>query len=268
MKLPIYQVDAFAAGVFSGNPAAIVPLEEWLPNDTMQSIAMENNVAETAFFVSDGDGYQLRWFTPTVEVDLCGHATLATAHVLFEHLGYSEDEIVFQSRGGELRVSRAEDSLTLDFPAVELESVAIEPQICAALGSTAQAVEAVVARENPHALVYVFSSEAEVANLKPVSTELLASSPYAVIATATGSHYDFVSRFFGPHVGIDEDPVTGSAHCSLVPYWADKLNKTKLQARQISPRGGDLSCELRAGRVFMTGTAVTFLQGEINLKTV
>ncbi|MCL4103977.1 UNVERIFIED_CONTAM: hypothetical protein GTU68_034839 [Idotea baltica] len=164
MKLPIYQVDAFAAGVFSGNPAAVVPLEEWLANDTMQAIAMENNVAETAFFVAEGDG-----------------------------------------------------------------------------------------------------SEAEVAALSPVAAELLASSPHAVIATAVGNDYDFVSRFFGPHVGIDEDPVTGSAHCSLVPYWAAKLDKTQLRARQISPRGGDLACELRSGRVFMTGAAVTFLEGVIHI---
>jgi len=265
MELPLYQVDAFAVDVFSGNPAAIVPLQDWLPDHTMQAVAMENNVAETAFFVAGDGDYQLRWFTPTVEVDLCGHATLASAHVLFEHLGFSENEIVFQTRGGELRVSKAQGRLTLDFPAVELTSVPVEANICNALGGAAQAVEAVVARNNPHALVYVFSNESEVADLNPNAAQLLASSPHSVIATARGSQCDFVSRFFGPHVGIDEDPVTGSAHCSLVPYWAAKLDKALLQARQISPRGGDLACELRNGRVFMTGSAVTFMQGVIYL---
>ena len=265
MTLPIYQVDAFAQDVFSGNPAAIMPLESWLPDALMQNIAMENNVAETAFFVAVENGFELRWFTPTVEVDLCGHATLASAHVLFNHLGYSAEEIVFHTRSGELRVSKGPSGLTLDFPAAELEAHDVEQSVCAALGSSVAASEAVIASDNPHAVVYVYASQEEVAALSPNASELLAASKYSVIATAPGDNCDFVSRFFGPHVGINEDPVTGSAHCSLVPYWATRLGENKLQARQISSRGGDLSCELRNGRVFMTGNAVTFLQGQVTL---
>ncbi len=265
MELPIYQVDAFAKEVFTGNPAAVMPLDSWLPDKQMQHIAMENNVAETAFFVSVEGGYNLRWFTPTVEVDLCGHATLASAHVLFEHLQYIGDDIIFYTRGGELRVTRGNKGLTLDFPAANLEQYAVSTDTCRALGSTAIASHAVIARDNPHAVVYVYASEAEVAALAPSAAQLLQCSEYSIIATAPGDHCDFVSRFFGPHVGIDEDPVTGSAHCSLVPYWAQQMGKNKLQARQISSRGGDLTCELKDGRVFMTGTAVTFLCGSVML---
>lgn len=265
MTLPIYQVDAFAHEVFSGNPAAVMPLQSWLPDALMQDIAMENNVAETAFFVAVESGFELRWFTPTVEVDLCGHATLAAAHVLFNHLDYSAGEIVFHTRSGELRVSKGPSGLTLDFPAAELESHDVDLAVCAALGSSVAASEGVIARDNPHAVVYVYASEEEVAALSPNASELLAASAYSVIATAPGDSCDFVSRFFGPHVGIDEDPVTGSAHCSLVPYWARRLGVNSLLARQISTRGGELQCELREGRVFMTGTAVTFLQGSVTL---
>ena len=265
MTLPIYQVDAFAQEVFSGNPAAVMPLEAWLADEVMQNIAMENNVAETAFFVAVEGDFELRWFTPTVEVDLCGHATLASAHVLFDHLGYSAQEIVFHTRSGELRVSKGANGLTLDFPAAELEPHDVEQSVCAALGSSVVASEAVIAGENPNAVVYVYATQEEVAGLSPNASELLAASKYSVIATAPGNNCDFVSRFFGPHVGIDEDPVTGSAHCSLVPYWARRLGENKLQARQISSRGGELSCEQRGGRVFMTGNAVTFLQGQVTL---
>ena len=265
MELPIYQVDAFADRIFTGNPAAVMPLEHWLSDEKMQSIAMENNVAETAFFVPVEGGYNLRWFTPTVEVDLCGHATLASAHVLFEHLQFAGDDIIFHTRSGELRVSRGANGLTLDFPAAELEEYAVSTEACKALGSSVIASQAVIARDNPHAVVYVYASEAEVAALSPSATHLLASSEYSIIATAPGEHCDFVSRFFGPHVGLEEDPVTGSARCSLVPYWAQRLGVNKLQARQISSRGGDLFCELKQGRVFMTGTAVTFLRGSVML---
>jgi PhzF family phenazine biosynthesis protein len=265
MTLPIYQVDAFAEEVFSGNPAAVMPLEAWLADAVMQNIAMENNVAETAFFVAVKGDFELRWFTPTVEVDLCGHATLASAHVLYNHLGYSAEEIVFHTRSGELRVSRGPRGLTLDFPAAELQPHNVEQAVCAALGSSSQASEAVIARDNPHAVVYIYATEDEIAALSPNASQLLAASAYSVIATAPGNNSDFVSRFFGPHVGIDEDPVTGSAHCSLVPYWARRLGLNKLQARQISSRGGDLMCELSGGRVFMTGSAVTFMQGRVTL---
>ena len=265
MELEIYQVDAFASEIFKGNPAAVMPLTKWLPDETLQSLAMENNVAETAFFIPMDKGYQLRWFTPAVEVDLCGHATLASAHVLFEHLAYSGDVIVFHTRSGELRVSRGHEGLTLDFPVATMETTPVDSGVCRALGSSSGAIEAVIASENPHAVVYVFASEREVADLSPKSADLLAASDYSVIATAPGDHCDFVSRFFGPHVGLDEDPVTGSAHCSLVPYWADQLASTTFKARQISARGGDLYCELRDGRVFMTGSAVTFMQGRVYL---
>ena len=265
MELAIYQVDAFASATFKGNPAAVMPLAQWLPDETLQAIAMENNLAETAFFLRVENGFQLRWFTPTVEVDLCGHATLASAHVLFEHLDYAGDEIVFHTRSGELKVSRGQGGLTLDFPAAQLVSVSVDKNICAALGSSAVAKEAVIALENPHAVAYVYSTEQEVAALTPNSEKLLAASKNAVIATAPGDEHDFVSRFFGPHVGIDEDPVTGSAHCSLVPYWAERLSLTTLRARQISTRGGNLLCELKGGRVFMTGAGVTFMRGTVYL---
>jgi PhzF family phenazine biosynthesis protein len=265
MELDIYQVDAFASEVFKGNPAAVMPLTQWLPDEILQALAMENNVAETAFFISVENGYQLRWFTPAVEVDLCGHATLASAHVLFEHLAFKDDVIAFHTRSGELRVTRGPEGLTLDFPAAAMESIPVKNSICKALGSSVEAMGAVIASENPHAVVYVFASEREVSDLSPISADLLAASDYSVIATAPGDHCDFVSRFFGPHVGLDEDPVTGSAHCSLVPYWADQLASTTFHARQISTRGGDLYCELRNGRVFMTGSGVTFMQGTVYL---
>ena len=194
-----------------------------------------------------------------MEVDLCGHATLASAHVLFEHLEYPGEEIRFFTRSGELRVRRGESGLTMDFPALELVEVRVNDAVCSALGATALA--AAQAAQNPWQVLYAFASETDIAALAPDFRALQAASDIAVIATAPGDTHDFVSRFFAPQVGVDEDPVTGSAHCSLVPYWAGKLGKNKLQARQISARGGELDCELRDGRVFMTGTAVTFMQG-------
>lgn len=261
MELPIYQVDAFADKVFAGNPAAVMPLPHWLGDASLQAIAMENNLSETAFFVAQDSGYQLRWFTPAVEVNLCGHATLAAAHVLFEHLDHPAQEIQFHTRSGELRVRRSDAGLTLDFPAAKLEVAEVDLAVCRALGATAS--EAVIPGEDPHAVVYVYEFEEDVAGLQPDFAALRAASDLCVIATAPGDNCDFVSRFFGPQVGIDEDPVTGSAHCSLVPYWAGRLHLDTLQARQISARGGELDCELRNGRVFMTGTAVTFMQGVV-----
>jgi PhzF family phenazine biosynthesis protein len=261
MELPIYQVDAFADKVFAGNPAAVMPLDEWLDDQILQAIAMENNLSETAYLVRQGKGYGLRWFTPAVEVDLCGHATLAAAHVLFEHLDFPQEEILFHTRSGDLRVRRSAAGLTLDFPAAVLESVDVNLAVCEALGSTAS--EAVIPRDNPHAVVYVYEFEQDIAGLRPDFGALRAASEHCIVVTAPGDECDFVSRFFGPQVGIDEDPVTGSAHCSLVPYWAGRLHLDTLRARQISTRGGDLSCELRDGRVFMTGTAVTFMQGRV-----
>jgi len=261
MTLPIYQADAFASEVFAGNPAAVMPLPRWLDDATLQAIAMENNLSETAFLVACDTGYELRWFTPSVEVDLCGHATLAAAHILFEQLGEGGDTVRFQTRSGELRVRRDGSSLTLDFPAATLVPAEVDLAVCSALGATAS--EAVMPRDNPHAIVYVYEFEQDVAGLTPDFPALLKASEHGIIATAPGDECDFVSRFFAPQVGIDEDPVTGSAHCSLVPYWAGRLHLDTLQARQISARGGELACELRAGRVFMTGRAVTFMRGEV-----
>ncbi len=263
MEWPIYQVDAFADRVFAGNPAAVMPLEYWPEDSLLQAIAMENNLAETAFLVPRDPGYALRWFTPRVEVDLCGHATLAAAHVLFEYLDHPGEEILFHTRSGELWVRRAPAGLTLDFPAHNLQITGVEVAVCDALG--AMASEAVIPSNSPHAVVYVYEFESDIAALAPDIPALLAASPLPVIATAPGEECDFVSRFFAPHVGIDEDPVTGSAHCSLVPYWASRLRRERLRARQISARGGTLDCELRDGRVFMTGRAVTFMRGRVEL---
>jgi PhzF family phenazine biosynthesis protein len=259
MALPIYQVDAFADVVFKGNPAAVMPLPNWLDDHLLQAIAMENNLSETAYLVTAAEGYELRWFTPLVEVDLCGHATLAAAHVLFEHLDYGGNAISFHTRSGLLRVHRSGARLTLDFPATALHSIDVDIAVCKALGATAS--EALAPSGNSGAVLYVYEFEDDVARLNPDFSALLAASARSVIVSAPGNDCDVVSRFFAPHVGINEDPVTGSAHCSLVPYWADRLHKNQLQCRQISARGGRLDCELRDGRVFMTGSAVTFMQG-------
>jgi PhzF family phenazine biosynthesis protein len=203
----------------------------------------------------------LRWFTPTVEVNLCGHATLAAAHALFEHLGEPGEEVVFQTRSGELRVRRAQGQLTLDFPVIALVPAEVDLAVCRALGATAS--EAVISAQAPHSVVYVYEFEQDVAALKPDFSALRGASEHCIIVTAPGDDCDFVSRFFGPQVGIDEDPVTGSAHCALVPYWSRRLGQARLRARQISARGGELACELRDGRVFMTGRAVTFMRGTV-----
>ncbi|QIX62922.1 PhzF family phenazine biosynthesis protein [Hymenobacter sp. BT18] len=263
MALPIYQVDAFTSTMFAGNPAAVCPLPAWLPADTMRAIAAENNLAETAFFVArGGQEFDIRWFTPAVEVELCGHATLASAHVLYQHLGFEGTEIVFHSQSGPLRVSKAEGGrLTLDFPARPPHPLATHPDgLLDGLRATPLQLLA-----GPD-LVCVFSTEAEVRALQPDMAYLVKVEYRAVIATAPGSDgVDFVSRFFGPRVGVPEDPVTGSAHITLVPYWAARLGKAHLHARQVSARSGDLWCELRGDRVLMSGHAVTYLRGEIEV---
>ncbi|MBT9392758.1 PhzF family phenazine biosynthesis protein [Hymenobacter sp. NST-14] len=265
MQLPLYQIDAFSDRPFAGNPAAVCPLREWLPAEIMQAIAAENNLAETAFFVpkagSEGE-YELRWFTPAVEVELCGHATLASAHVLYRHLGFTGPEIVFHSKSGPLRVSQAEGGLlTLDFPARPPHPITAHPDgLLDGLRATPLQLLA-----GPD-LVCVFATEAEVRALQPNQNRLAEIAYRGIIATAPGSDgVDFVSRFFGPRVGVPEDPVTGSAHTTLVPYWADRLGKLHLHARQVSARSGDLWCELRADRVLMSGHAVTYLRGEIEV---
>lgn len=262
MKLQIFQADAFTGQQFKGNPAAVVPLETWLPRETMQAIAAENNLAETAFFVKSGDAFDLKWFTPTVEVDLCGHATLATAKILYDFLGYTDDEIRFDTNSGRLTVQRNGDLLTLDFPAdvPELVSPTFHDELTAALGT--EPLEVYTGKTD---LLAVLENEAAVAALQPDFRTLARIKARGVIVTAPGDAVDFVSRFFGPQSGIDEDPVTGSAHTTLTPFWAKKLGKLQLTARQISPRGGDLWLELLGDRVLISGRAVVYLKGEIFL---
>ncbi len=244
MRIPMFQVDAFAGRLFSGNPAAICPLENWLPAETMQAIAAENNLAETAFFVPEDTGYRLRWFTPTIEMDLCGHATLASAYVVMNCLdGADARSVAFETASGTLTVTREGDLYSLDFPSRPPERCEVHPRLIEALGTAP--VEVLAARD----YMVVYRSEDEVRSLQP-NLELLASMDrFAVIVTAPGKNYDFVSRFFAPAHGVPEDPVTGSAHCTLIPYWSRRLGKTELRAFQASPRGGEVFCELRGDRV-------------------
>jgi PhzF family phenazine biosynthesis protein len=259
MDIPIYQVDAFASRPFEGNPAAVCPLKHWLPDDLMQSIAAENNLSETAFFVPDGADYAIRWFTPMAEVDLCGHATLASAWVLFNRLGFRSDTVRFSSRSGMLKVARDGDLLVLDFPCQAPRPCAKPPGLAKALG--AQPTECL---ENVD-LVAVFEEAQVVQDLKPLMERLSALDYRGIIVTAPGGGYDFVSRFFGPAVGVPEDPVTGSAHTKLAPYWAARLGKERLRARQVSARGGDLDCRVKGDRVLIAGLAAPFLEGMLSL---
>jgi PhzF family phenazine biosynthesis protein len=259
MKIKLYQIDAFANKLFSGNPAAVCPLEEWLPDDLMQQIAEENNLAETAFFVKEGEDYRIRWFTPTVEVDLCGHATLATAHVLFAYLQHPHDQIRFASRSGVLRVTREQDRLTLDFPADQITRVEPFPELKAAFPEEPQEVY-----KGKTDYMLVFGSEAQILDLQPDFRAIARIPARGVIVTAKGEEVDFVSRFFGPQSGIDEDPATGSAHTTLTPYWAERLGKNELTAVQLSPRRGYFTCTWQGERVAISGQARTYMIGEIN----
>ena len=261
MRLPIYQVDAFTDSLFGGNPAAVCPLEAWLPEKTMQAIAAENNLAETAFFVREGTDYALRWFTPTVEVDLCGHATLAAGEIVFRFIEPERDSVSFRTmNAGALVVSRRGHMLALDFPARPAVPVEPPPGLVVALGG----VPREVLRARDHLVVY--GSAAEVAALDPDLAALAKVDCWAAIVTAPGeSGIDFVSRFFAPAQGVPEDPVTGSSHCTLVPYWAHRLGKTQLEARQLSRRGGALSCALDGDRVSIAGRAVLYLEGQIEV---
>ena len=259
LSIPIFQVDAFSGVIFAGNPAAVCPLNAWLPDKTLQSIAAENNLAETAFFVPEDGHFRLRWFTPACEVDLCGHATLASAHVLFEELGHSGDRIRFETKSGELVVRRDGDRLAMNFPSQPPEPVQPRAGLLPALGG--KPFEALAARD----YLVVYASEEEVRALRPDMQGLMQIDRFATIVTAPGRDCDFVSRFFAPAKGIPEDPVTGSAHCTLIPYWAKRLGKAKLHARQVSPRGGELFCELLGDRVEISGYAALFLKGEIRI---
>ncbi len=260
MKLTLYQVDAFAEKVFTGNPAAVVPLESWLPDGVMQNIATENNLSETAFFIPESDGYHIRWFTPASEVNLCGHATLATAHVLFQHLNFKGGEIVFQSRSGILKVKKQGDLIVLDFPTSPLTEVLFPENIQKACGKFPE--KCIKGRED---LLLVFVSENDIKNLKPNFDFMKTLNSRGVIATAKSEKFDFVSRFFAPIEGINEDPVTGSAHTVLIPYWKEILGKNEMIAKQISARGGILHCKFAGERVEIGGKAITYLMGEIEI---
>ena len=257
MEIPIYQVDAFASRLFAGNPAAVCPLESWLPDEQLQSIAAENNLSETAFFVPFADGYNLRWFTPTVEVDLCGHATLASAFVILREFTPDRSAVRFKTRSGELMVTREGDLLAMDFPSRPPAAYENDTALLDALGWKPEAVLA--ARD----YLVVYRSEQEVLALRPNMKQLSLLDRFAVIVTAPGNDCDFVSRFFAPSKGVPEDPVTGSAHCTLIPYWAKRLNKTSLHARQVSARGGELWCEDRGDRVSIAGKSVLYMKGSI-----
>ena len=260
MSIPIYQVDAFTSQLFAGNPAAVCPLEQWLSGRQMQQIAAENNLSETAFFVPKGEGYDLRWFSPTTEVDLCGHATLATAHVLFHHLDARKETLHFYTRSGTLTVSRQGQQYMMDFP-VDILEPALAPRIL----TEALQVEPKEVQLGREDYLVIVGTEAEVRALQPDFRKLKSVNSRGVIVSAPGEEVDFVSRCFFPNYGVDEDPVTGSAHTTLIPYWAECLNKQELSARQLSRRGGALSCTMLGERVAIAGAAVTYMVGEIGL---
>lgn len=259
MKIKQYQVDAFAIRAFEGNPAAVCPLESWLDDGLLQAIAEENNLSETAFFVPSEKGFSLRWFTPVKEVDLCGHATLATAHVLFDLLGYAGQTIAFETRSGVLTVERKGDQLAMNFPACPPVPCGTSEVLARALGMPP--IEVLAADD----YLAVFDSEATVRAITPDLAMLSQLDLRAVVVTAPGTNVDFVSRVFAPKFGIPEDPVTGSAHCELAPFWANRLGKNILTAKQVSKRGGSLTCEIEGNRVVLSGRAVTFMEAEIAL---
>jgi len=259
MNIPLYQVDAFTGRVFAGNPAAVCPLDEWPDDGLLQSIAAENNLSETAFFAPCEGGYRLRWFTPVAEVDLCGHATLATAFVLFRGAEASSGSISFTTRSGVLTAGRDGDLLVMDFPSRPTVHCDVPDALVRGLRATP--LEFLVSED----YMAVFRSEADIRRLKPGMDELIRLDARGLIVTAPGDEVDFVSRFFAPKYGIDEDPVTGSAHCSLIPYWSERLKKKRLEARQVSSRGGELVCTDRGERVTIAGRAVLFMEGMIKV---
>ncbi|MFO8001191.1 MAG: PhzF family phenazine biosynthesis protein [Marinilabilia sp.] len=261
MKIPVYQVDAFTDHIFGGNPAAVVPLDEWLPEDVMQNIARENNLSETAFFVPEESGYHIRWFTPTVEVDLCGHATLAASHVLFIHLGYSSPVLSFSSRSGKLTVHREGMTYLLDFPADVPRPVKKEGLLMDCFDREPSEI-----LKGKADVLMVFEDGDYVRSVLPNLESIEILDAEGVIITAPGREgTDFVSRFFAPQLGIPEDPVTGSAHTLLVPYWSSRLGKKALIARQVSQRGGELWCRMGEDRTQIGGEAITYLRGEIEI---
>ncbi len=259
MSIPYYQVDAFTSTLFSGNPAGVCMLADWLPDQVLQSIAAENNLAETAFVVQRDSSVDLRWFTPTLEMDLCGHATLAPAHVIFRHLGYRGEVVRFQTRAGLLTVTRNDDLLTLDFPARPASPCITPTELIQGLGCTPAAT--FKARD----YLAVLETEQAVREVRLDMVALARLDCLGVIITAPGESCDFVSRFFAPGAGVPEDPVTGSAHSTLIPYWAQRLGRSQLRALQVSQRGGELYCDYRGQRVGIAGRAVTYSSGFLHL---
>jgi PhzF family phenazine biosynthesis protein len=262
MKYKLYQVDAFTDKLFGGNPAAVCPLAEWLSDDLLQKIAMENNLAETVFYVKQDDLYEIRWFTPKVEVDLCGHATLAAAFILFNHESHQGDSINFYSpRSGRLNVSRSSDWLILDFPVDEFQKIPISGEIVSCFDK--QPLEAYKGKTD---YMLVYEMESDIRDIGPQFDAISTLKARGVIITAKGEHVDFVSRFFAPQSGIIEDPVTGSAHTTLIPYWSEKLDKIEMSAIQLSERKGYLQCKFSGDRVEISGQAKLYLAGEIYIE--
>lgn len=257
--IPLYQLDAFTNRPFGGNPAAVCPLDEWLPDEVMQAIALENNLSETAFYVPEGDGYRLRWFTPKIEVDLCGHATLATGALILDKLEPGRDAVSFETRSGTLGVQREGDLLVMDFPALPAKDAPEPAGLADALGKAP--VRFMRALKN----MAVFENEADVRAIEPDFDYIAGMDGLGLIVTAPGDGSDCASRYFAPHAGIDEDPVTGSAHCTIVPYWADALGKDDIHARQVSARGGDLYCRMAGDRVIIGGRARLVIEGTFRL---
>jgi len=260
MKLTIYQIDAFTDKLFGGNPAGVVPLQEWLDDETMQKIGLENNLSETAFFVKEGDHYHIRWFTPTSEVPLCGHATLGSSFVIFNFIEKENQRLLFNSKSGELIVEREGDLLSLNFPTAKPEPVEMTDQFLNAF--PVKPIEVLFAKDT---YFFLFEKEKQIREMKPDYNAIANINAHAVIITAKGEEVDFVSRFFAPKIGINEDPVTGFAHTLLTPYWSEKLNKKEMSALQVSPRGGNLFVEDMDARVKISGKGVLYLTGEINI---
>lgn len=261
MKQQIYQIDAFTDKLFCGNPAAVCILSEWLSDEIMQKIAGENNLSETAFAVLNGDHFDIRWFTPTLEVDLCGHATLAAAHVLFEHEGYTENIIHFKSRSGILKVRKESGYLILNFPTDTLQKISLPHGLKESMN-----IQPSEAYKGISDILLVYKDQSEIEKLRPDFDRMLTVAVRGVIVTAKGNEADFVSRFFAPNSGVNEDPVTGSAHTTLIPYWSEKLSKKEMTAIQLSKRKGYLNCKYLGERVEIAGKAITYLKGMISIK--
>ena len=259
MEIEIFQIDAFTSELFKGNPACVMPLDSWLPDELLLNIAKENNVSETAFFVKKNNGFNLRWFTPEIEMDLCGHATLAAAHCLLTHLGYSKKKISFKTQSGLLDVNFSKGLYHMDLPARKGKLAALPPNISEALSMSPKEVY----KARDYLLVYGNQSEIEKIKVNRKAFNLINMDPGGVIVTAPGDEVDFVSRFFTPQASILEDPVTGSAHCTLIPYWSKRLQKKEMTAKQLSKRGGEIGCANNGKRVVVSGYAVTSLEKNI-----